>query len=99
MALTKLQAQELGAKGITVNGVLPGHTLTDRARHLAEMSAETNGTNVEQELASRAQSIPVGRLAEPEEIAHVVAFLCSRSASYLTGASILVDGGATMVVG
>ncbi len=93
MALTKLQAKELAAQGVTVNGILPGHTKTDRQMHLAEVIAARDGVTVEEALASRGAEVPVGRLAEASEIAAAVCFLCSARASYLTGESILVDGG------
>lgn len=95
MALTRLQATELAPYGITVNGVLPGHTMTDRQRHLAQITAERMGTTMEGELENRADEIPMGRIAEPEEIAAAVAFLCSTRASYITGTSLVVDGGVT----
>ncbi|MDI9634664.1 SDR family oxidoreductase [Kamptonema cortianum] len=94
-ALTRLQATELAKDGITVNGVLPGHTLTDRQRHLAEIVAEKEGITEEEALAKRGAAVPMGRIAEPEEIAAAVAFLCSARASYITGVNLLVDGGAT----
>lgn len=93
IALTRLQAKELGAAGITVNSVLPGHTMTDRQVHLAEIRAECDSISVEEALEVQGQSVPLGRLAQPEEIASVVAFLCGQSAGYVSGTSILVDGG------
>lgn len=93
IALTKVQAGELAAQGITVNGVLPGSTATDRQRHLAEIRAGKEGVSLEQALARQAQEIPMKRMAEPEEIAAAVAFLCSEQAAYITGQSLLVDGG------
>lgn len=99
MAMTRLQATELGPFGITVNGILPGHTLTDRQRHLADLRAERNQTSQDAELVATAQEIPVGRIADPEEIASVIAFLCSERASYVSGTSLLVDGGLTSVLG
>ncbi len=95
MALTKLQSKELAPKGITVNGVLPGHTLTDRQRHLADIRADREGITAEEALTKQGSEVPVGRLATPEEIAAAVAFLCSTQASYVTGTSMLVDGGIT----
>jgi 3-oxoacyl-[acyl-carrier protein] reductase len=92
-ALTKLQARELAANGITVNGVLPGHTLTDRQRHLADLRASREGISAEAALQKQGAETPIGRLADPDEIASVVAFLCGTPASYLTGESITVDGG------
>jgi 3-oxoacyl-[acyl-carrier protein] reductase len=98
MALTKLQARDLGSFGITANGVLPGHTLTDRQRHLADIRAERESITPEEALRKQGEEVPVGRLAEPEEIAAAVAFLCSKRASYVTGTSLLVDGGVTTAV-
>lgn len=95
MSLTRLQATELAPFGITVNAVLPGHTLTDRQTHLAEMRAEREGLSVEEALQKQAESVPVGRLAEADEIAAAVAFLCSDKAGYITGVNLLVDGGLT----
>lgn len=95
MALTRLQAQELGPFGINVNGVLPGHTLTDRQTHLANIRAEKEGITVEEAFRLQAEQIPLKRLADASEIANAVVFLCSRPASYITGESLLVDGGVT----
>lgn len=95
MALTRLQATELAPYGITVNGVLPGHTLTDRQRHLAGMVAEKEAITPEEALTRRASEVPTGRLADPGEIAAAVAFLCSVPAAYVNGVSLLVDGGLT----
>jgi 3-oxoacyl-[acyl-carrier protein] reductase len=95
MALTRLQATELAPHGITVNGVLPGHTLTDRQRHLADIRANREGITSEEALERAGKEVPIGRLADPAEIASVIAFLCSVPASYVTGTSVLVDGGIT----
>jgi 3-oxoacyl-[acyl-carrier protein] reductase len=93
MALTRLQSAELAPFGITVNSVLPGHTLTDRQLHLAQLRSEKLGITVDEALAKQADETPVKRLGVPEEIAAAVAFLCSSRASFLTGTSVLVDGG------
>lgn len=93
VALTRLQAQELAPHNVTVNAVLPGHTLTDRQIHLAQIRASKNGTSVEEELTKQAQNIPLQRLATPQEIANAAVFLASEPASYITGVSLLVDGG------
>ncbi len=86
VALTKTLAVELAASGIRVNAVAPGAVLTPRllAMTTPERRAET------------ARAIPLGRLAEPEEIAKAVVFLVSDLASYVTGQTLVVDGGATV---
>lgn len=93
MALTRLQAIELAEYGITVNAVLPGHTMTDRQIHLAEVRAQRDGTSVQDALAKQAAEVPMRRLASAEEIADAVVFLASDRASYITGVNLLVDGG------
>jgi 3-oxoacyl-[acyl-carrier protein] reductase len=95
MALTRLQSTELAKHGITVNCVLPGHTLTDRQRHLAEIRAQKEGISPEEALDKQGADTPIGRLATPEEIGAAIAFLCSVPAAYITGVNLLVDGGVT----
>jgi 3-oxoacyl-[acyl-carrier protein] reductase len=99
IALTRLQSTELAPKGITVNGVLPGHTLTDRQRHLAQVRSERGEGTPEEILEKTGASTPVGRLADPAEIANAIAFFCSAGASYVTGTSLVVDGGLTKGLG
>ncbi|MBI3552534.1 MAG: SDR family oxidoreductase [Elusimicrobia bacterium] len=94
-AMSRLQARELGRDGITVNCLLPGHTETDRQTHLLELRAKERGTGLDEERRRAAEAVPVGRLARTEEIADVVAFLCSQRAGYVSGAQIVVDGGIT----
>jgi 3-oxoacyl-[acyl-carrier protein] reductase len=92
-ALTRTLAMETAKDGITVNAVLPGHVMTDRQVHLAEVKSKAEGITVEQHFARQAAAIPVGRIGDPREVGAVIAFLCSAPASYLTGQSLLVDGG------
>jgi 3-oxoacyl-[acyl-carrier protein] reductase len=91
----KTLATELGPQGITVNNVLPGATSTERLEQIIERrsAAEPGGRDavVEHLLGE----IPLGRFAEPSEIANAVAFLASPAAAYISGTSILVDGGRT----
>lgn len=94
LALTRLQARELASFGITVNGLLPGHTDTDRQTHLLEIRAERNKTSIDVERERAFSEIPIRRFALPSEMGDVVAFLCSNRASYLTGANLPVDGAA-----
>ncbi len=93
LALTKLQALEVAAHGVTVNAVLPGHTRTDRQTHLAQVRADREGITLEESMANGEREIPTGRFAEPEEVAAAIAFLCGAPASSITGQSLLVDGG------
>ncbi|MEQ1822943.1 MAG: SDR family oxidoreductase [Fimbriimonadaceae bacterium] len=93
MALTRLQATDLAPFGVTVNSVLPGHTMTDRQVHLAEIIAERDGISPQEALKRQAQTNPMGRIGEPEEIAAAALFLCSARSSFITGVNLLVDGG------
>lgn len=92
-ALTRTMANQVGPGGVTVNAVLPGNTLTDRAYHLADLRAKDQGITQEQALEQAAARIPLRRFAEPREIADAAVFLASERASYITGVSLLVDGG------
>jgi len=99
MSLTRLQADTLAPFGVTVNAILPGHTLTDRQLHLADVRAEREGIDREEALRRQAQAIPMRRLARAEELAAPAVFLASDAASYITGVNLLVDGGLTRGVG
>ncbi|HEY3780654.1 MAG TPA: SDR family oxidoreductase [Fimbriimonadaceae bacterium] len=99
MSLTKLQAYELAQDGITVNGVLPGHTDTDRQQHLIHVRADKEGISLEESAKQQAETTAMKRFARPEEIGDVVAFLCSERASYISGVSLLVDGATTCAFG
>ena len=91
----KSLSKQVAAEGITVNCVLPGRIATDRVALLDGAAAEATGRSIEEVRAAGARSIPAGRYGEPEEFGSVVAFLCSDRASYVTGASVPVDGGST----
>ena len=93
LALVKTLSHELAGKSIRVNAISPGRTLTrlwlDRAEQLAAEQGTTPGEVIEEFAAE----IPLGRFAEPDEIAQAVVFVASERASYITGQSISVDGG------
>jgi NAD(P)-dependent dehydrogenase (short-subunit alcohol dehydrogenase family) len=94
VALTRTLAMELAPQNIRVNAFAPGMTLTPYVRQRFEArAAEDPSRTVEGHLAAAARAIPLGRAAQPEEMASVAAFLASRDASYVTGQMILVDGG------
>jgi 3-oxoacyl-[acyl-carrier protein] reductase len=86
-------ANEVAPFGITVNNVLPGYTRTQRVEELAERNAAARGGSTADAFAAWEREIPMGRLGEPREFAALVAFLASERASYITAASIPVDGG------
>ncbi|MDW8479735.1 MAG: SDR family oxidoreductase [Xanthomonadales bacterium] len=92
-AWSKTLAGELAPFGITVNSVLPGYTETGRLERLIADRARRTASTPEAIAAELLAGIPLGRFARPEEIAAVIAFLCTPAASYLTGAAIPVDGG------
>jgi 3-oxoacyl-[acyl-carrier protein] reductase len=92
-ALTKTLGDQVARDGILVNAVLPGHFLTDRQVHLAELRAEQQGITPQEYLDKAMSVIPLGRYGRSEELASVVAFLCSEKASYVTGTSLQIDGG------
>jgi 3-oxoacyl-[acyl-carrier protein] reductase len=86
---------ELAKDNITVNNVAPGYTKTERLDELAEHTSLTQKRSREEVVAEWERTIPAARLGRPEELAAVVAFLCSERASYITGVTIQVDGGQT----
>jgi len=85
IGLTRAAALELGPHNILVNALCPGYVET-------ELTRQNNGPAQIRELATQ---IPLRRLASPQEIARVAAFLCSEGNSYITGQAILADGGFT----
>jgi 3-oxoacyl-[acyl-carrier protein] reductase len=95
---TKSLATHLGPDNITVNCIHPGMTVTDRMKGNFERRARDAGVSYDEIAAETVAEIPLGRLIDPEDIAHSVLFFCSPLASIVTGQAIAVDGGSGTAV-
>lgn len=91
-SLTRYLGVELISKGINVNAVSPGVVETDALNHFASMGSQDNI------LQKFVELVPAGRLVTPEEVAQVVAFLCTSAASMIVGQTIIMDGGFSLTV-
>lgn len=96
VGLCKTLSQEFAQYKITVNNVAPGSFDTDRLKHLYQRNAEAAGITLEEAKRQMEMKIPLGRLGNPEELANAMVFLASEAASYITGQTIVVDGGQTL---
>ena len=93
ISIAKTLSRELAKDGITVNNVCPGTFDTERIQQIFEERAETSGRTVDEVKDELIQTIPLGRIQRPEELADLVVFLASEKASGITGTTIQVDGG------
>jgi 3-oxoacyl-[acyl-carrier protein] reductase len=93
VGLVKSLSNEFGKDGILVNNVAPGYTATDRLKELAGVKALAGGVSPQQIYDGWAADAPVKRLGEPNEIADAIVWLASERASYITGQTLLADGG------
>ncbi|PUE20655.1 3-oxoacyl-ACP reductase [Limnohabitans sp. MMS-10A-160] len=91
-------AAAYGPQGIRVNAINPGLTRTDRLQEGMVADARNQGISTEQAMAQAVARIPLGRMAEPEEIANAVVFLASAKASYITGICMSMDGALNPIV-
>ena len=94
VGLVKSLANEFGKDGILVNNVGPGFTATDRLKELAKARATSSGKSEPEIFEAWAADAPLKRLGEPREVADTIVWLASERASYITGQTVLVDGGA-----
>src|SRR5882757_6230381 len=94
LGLVKSLANEFGKDGITVNNVGPGYTATERLKELARVRSAAHGKSEAEIFAAWASDAALRRVAEPREVADAIVWLASERASYITGQTILVDGGA-----
>jgi 3-oxoacyl-[acyl-carrier protein] reductase len=93
VGLVKSLANEFGKDGILVNNVAPGYTATDRLKQLAQARSAAQGKTEKQISEGWAADAPLKRLGEPREVADTIVWLASERASYITGQTVLVDGG------
>jgi NAD(P)-dependent dehydrogenase (short-subunit alcohol dehydrogenase family) len=93
IGLTRTMALELGPFKVNVNAVCPGFIDTDLTREGHAKQADATGVSIEDIVAEKIKNIPLGRFGTPEDVAGVVAFLCSSDADYMTGQAINITGG------
>ncbi|MBN2365643.1 MAG: SDR family oxidoreductase [Calditrichaeota bacterium] len=93
VGLSKSLASELGQYNVLINVLGPGKILTDRVEHLDSIRSERAGLPKDEYQKKVQQGIPLGRYGQPEEFARLAVFLCSAANSYISGQTLLVDGG------
>ena len=91
--LSKSLALEYGSRGITSNGIMQGHILTDRQRQVAQDLSARTGKSLDEAMKQMLLDVPVGRYGTSEEIGHLAAFLASEKAGYINGTMLAIDGG------
>jgi len=91
--MAKTIASDLAPYGITVNNIAPGPIMTDRLTEILSARAKSLGITPDEQFKRFSKTIPVRRMGRPNEIGDLCAYLCSPQAGYLTGQTIVVDGG------
>jgi len=91
--LTRVLANQYGKEGILINAVAPGFMLTGRMKEIGAARAAGQHSSVEEYFAQQNRDVPLQRYGNPEELANAIVFLASEKASYITGATLSVDGG------
>ena len=97
-SLAKSLSTQLASEKIRVNNLVPGSINTDRLRDNVRVQAEALGISFETRWQDRGGAVPWGRFGEPDEFGRAGAFLLSEAASYITGETLVVDGGAMKTV-
>ena len=95
--LTQVQGLELAEYNINVNAVAPGYTNTEIMQAVFQKRGPLEGVTPEQYKTKLLESVPMKRMAEPEEIGELIAFLASEKAKYITGISVTIAGGKTLI--
>ncbi len=93
MGLSRHLASELASSGILINTIAPGFFDTDRAREVQQAIAQNTGRTLRDVQVQQAARIPLQRMGEPDELGRLVAFLVSEENTYLTGQTLIIDGG------
>lgn len=98
MLATTGWANAYARRGVRVNGINPGQTLTGRLQGRMQAMAQQENITPAQAQARSSAELPMGRFSEPQEIAHMVVFLCAAQSTYVTGSMISMDGALTPVI-
>ena len=91
--MTRWLGRELGRYNIRVNAVAPGATVTDMKRHFLDSTMTISREEMDRQMDKVSERIPLGRRGSPQDVANAVLFFASEASGYITGQTLLVDGG------